>query len=132
MVQTLDQDVQSCPTILVVDDDPKHLIFMGDRLTAEGHKVITASGGEEALRLIDHRRPNLVLLDIIMPEMSVMEVLPAIKDDYPETPVAMVTGLWGVKECEMASELGAYDYITKPVNIEYLRMSVRAALALAG
>lgn len=128
--QTPDQDTNSRSTILVVDDDPKHLTFMGDRLTAEGHTVITASDGEEALRLIDHRRPNLVLLDIIMPEMSGMEVLPAIKKDHPGLPVAMVTSVWDEKEGKRAFELGAFDYIMKPVNMDYLKLAVLTGLVL--
>lgn len=125
-----DQDTNSGSTILVVDDDPKHLIFMGDWLAAEGYTVITASDGEEALRLIDHRRPNLVLLDIIMPEMSGMEVLPAIKKDHPELPVAMVTAVWDENEGKKVFELGAFDYITKPVNFDYLKLAVLSGLAL--
>jgi CheY-like chemotaxis protein len=125
-----DQDTNSPSTILVVDDDPTALLFMSDRLTAEGYSVIVASDGAEALKMIGQRRPNLVLLDIMMPGTSGLEVLPAIKKDHPGLPVAMVTSVWDEKEGKRAFELGAFDYITKPVNIDYLKLAVLSGLVL--
>lgn len=115
-------------TILIAEDDPPSLLFLSDWLKAEGYTVVTASRGEEVLRLVDERRPDLVLLDIMLPGMSGMELLPAIKKQHPRVPVVMVTALWDAPERARAFELGASDYVTKPLDIDYLKFVVLSAL----
>ncbi len=110
--------------ILVVDDDPKSLKLLADVLALEGYRVITARSGKHALETIELEKPGLVLLDIMMPEMDGMETLNRIKAFNQDIPVAMVTALWDEDEVKRAFEAGAYEYITKPVDIEYLKLAV--------
>lgn len=117
-------------TILVVDDDPVQLRFMAERLQAEGYRVIAAGHGEEGLRLVEQGLPDLVILDVIMPGMSGMEVLSIIKRDRRELPVVVVTGLWDENEGRRAMELGAFDYITKPVALDYLKLAILSAMVM--
>lgn len=110
--------------ILVVDDDPKHLKLLGLKLANEGYRVITFESGKEALKTIKLEKPGLVLLDIMMPDMNGLETLKRIKRLDPDIPVAMVTSVWDNDEAKKAFEAGAYDYITKPVDIEHLKLAV--------
>jgi len=110
--------------VLVVDDDPKSLKLLAVKLTQEGYRVITAQSGEDALVAIKLERPGLVLLDIMMPQMDGIETLKRIKSLKPDIPVAMVTAVWDNEEGKRAFEAGAYEYITKPIDMEYLKMAV--------
>lgn len=110
--------------VLVVDDDPKSLKLLAVKLTQEGYRVITASSGEDALVALKLERPGLVLLDIMMPQMDGIETLKRIKSLKPDIPVAMVTAVWDNEEGKRAFEAGAYEYITKPIDMEYLKMAV--------
>ena len=110
--------------ILVVDDDPKHLKLLGLKLANEGYRVITVESGKEALKTIKLEKPGLVLLDIMMPDMNGLETLKRIKRPDPDIPVAMVTSIWDNDEAKKAFEAGAYEYITKPVDMEYLKLAV--------
>jgi len=110
--------------VLVVDDDPKSLKLLAIKLTQEGYRVITAPSGRDALKAIKLEKPGLVLLDIMMPQMDGIETLKRIKAREPDIPVAMVTAVWDNEEGRRAFEAGAYEYITKPIDIGYLRMAV--------
>lgn len=110
--------------ILIVDDDANHLELMGLRLNEAGYRVITAQSGKQALDTIGIEKPGLVLLDILMPDMNGFEVLKKIKSVAPDLPVAMVTSVWDKNEAKRAFEAGAYEYITKPVDIEHLKLAV--------
>jgi signal transduction histidine kinase/CheY-like chemotaxis protein len=101
-------------TVLVIDDDPIALDLIGRTLQAEGFRVVTASDGEEALRLARSLRPSAITLDIIMPRMDGWAVLRALKND-PQTreiPVIMVTM---TDEKDVGAALGATDFLTKPI-----------------
>lgn len=114
--------------VLLVDDDPKSLKLLAVKLTQEGYRVITAQSGKEALEAIKLENPGLVLLDIMMPEMDGIEVLKRIKTFSPDIPVAMVTAVWDEQEAKKALKAGAYEYITKPIDTEYLKLAVLAKL----
>ncbi|MCK4417559.1 MAG: response regulator [Candidatus Latescibacteria bacterium] len=114
--------------VLVVDDDPKSLKLLAAVLTQEGYRVITAQSGKHALETIKLEKPGFVLLDIMMPEMDGMETLNRIKAFDQDIPVAMVTALWDEDEAKRAFKAGAYEYITKPVDMEYLKLAVMANL----
>jgi DNA-binding response OmpR family regulator len=114
--------------ILVVDDDPKNLELLAVKLSQEGYRVITAQSGKDALEAIKLEKPGLVLLDIMMPKMNGIETLKRIKALEPSIPVAMVTAVWDDDEARKAIEAGAYEYITKPVNMEYLELAVLVKL----
>jgi CheY-like chemotaxis protein len=114
--------------VLVVDDDPKSLRLMEAKLTQEGYRVVTAQNGKDALEMIKLEKPGLVLLDILMPEMDGIETLKRIKTIDQDIYVAMVTALWDEKEAKKTFEAGAYEYITKPIDMEYLKLAVLVKL----
>jgi signal transduction histidine kinase/DNA-binding response OmpR family regulator len=102
-------------TVLVIDDDPNALDLLGRTLQGAGARVVTASGGQEALRLAKTLRPAAITLDVLMPEMDGWEVLRELKRD-PETrdiPVIMVTM---TDDREKGYALGATEFLTKPID----------------
>ena len=107
--------------ILAVDDDPKHLELLGIRLAEAGYRLVVAQSGKEALKMIRIEKPGLVLLDILMPEMDGFETLKRIKDIDPDIPVAMVTAVWDNDEAKRCFKAGACEYVTKPINFNYLK-----------
>ena len=107
-------------TLLVVDDEPKVRTALQEFLEAHGFKVATVASGEEALTEVEQRRPPVVLLDIKMPGMDGLLTLKKIKAAHPDIVVLMMTGLEEEQTMVQAFALGAYDYITKPFNLEYL------------
>ncbi len=118
--------------ILVVDDTPRNVKLLADVLTAKGYAVITASSGREALAKIEAEPPDLVLLDIVMPEMSGYEVCRAIRAN-PATavlPIVMVTALDPGEERIKGIEAGADDFLTKPIHQPELLARVKSLLRI--
>ncbi len=114
--------------ILVVDDE--HLIrwSLEQNLKKQGYEVVTAGSGEDALRLVREEQPDLVLLDIQLPGISGIDVLEKIKDHDDDIIVIMVTANSGLENAVNAMRLGAYDYVSKPFNLDELSIVVRKAL----
>ncbi len=101
--------------LLIVEDDPLMSRMYEKIFTFEGFEVILAGNGEEGLELVKKERPNLILLDIMMPKMNGLQVLEKIKID-PDTksiPVVMLTNLAGQQDAENALTKGAVKYIVK-------------------
>ena len=114
--------------ILVVDDDPNMGRIIKHNLEKEGYTVLTVGSGEECLDFIKTESINLLLLDMRLPGITGIEVLQRIKHLRYEFPVIMITAYGTVETAVEAMKLGAYDFISKPFNIEELKVSVRNAL----
>ena len=108
------------PKILVVEDDEQILFNIKLILEMNEYEPITATNGEEALEVVKKERPHIVLLDIIMPKMDGIECLKRIKEIDKEVGVIMITAVKQEEVGKQALKLGAFDYITKPLSLQYL------------
>ncbi|MDP2939891.1 MAG: response regulator [Candidatus Omnitrophota bacterium] len=118
------------PKILIVDDEVDVCQDIGHFLKMKDYLVVTANSGKQALRLVVVERPDLILLDIRMPEMDGLECLRQIKTIDLDVPVIMVTCVTDVDIAKMALELGAKDYILKPFDFERLETAILMYLFL--
>jgi CheY-like chemotaxis protein len=116
--------------ILVVDDDELVLIAISELLTPSGFSVTTCSNGPEALERVVSDRFDLVILDVIMPEMDGFEVCQRIRqlDSYAETPVMMLTAKSGEEDRQRGLEVGANLYLPKPISPKRLIALVEEAI----
>ncbi len=112
------------PRVLVVDDEPDAVELLQEFLAAKGYEVFTAGDGEEALRQVKEQRPHLILLDIRMPKLNGLEVLRRVREFDREVGVIMVTAVNEEETGRQALKLGAFDYITKPLDLHYLERSL--------
>ena len=116
--------------ILIVDDEESICQTLGGILKDEGHEVVTAASGEEALRLVDEDPPNLVLLDIWLPGIDGIEVLKVIKAGHPQIQVIIMSGHGTIETAVKATRLGAFDFIEKPLSLEKVILVVNHALEM--
>lgn len=114
--------------ILVAEDDPSIIIGLVDLLSSEGFEVFSARDGKEALRLYDKEKPDLLLLDIMMPEKSGYDVCRQIRKKDTVTPILILTAKGQEVDKVVGLELGADDYIVKPFGIKELIARIKAAL----
>jgi DNA-binding NtrC family response regulator len=115
-------------SILVVDDDPDILEVLADRLEALDYRVVTASTGREGLARLEDTGPQLVLLDIALPDMSGLDVLTAMRAQDPTITVVMITAYGTVERAVQAMKQGAYDFVLKPFAPDHLSLIVQKAL----
>jgi two-component system nitrogen regulation response regulator NtrX len=115
-------------TILIVDDETSILQSLKGILSDEGFEAICAESGARALEKIEEVMPDLILLDIWMPELDGIETLEKIKELYPNLQVVMMSGHGTIETAVKATKMGAYDFIEKPLSIEKLLLSVNNAL----
>lgn len=115
-------------SILLVDDSKTELYFLSDVLTRHGFRVRTAENGEEAMRRLAEEKPDLILMDVVMPGQNGFQLTRAITRDprYADVPVIMCTSknqetdkVWGMRQ-------GARDYVVKPVSPDELIQKIRA------
>ena len=113
--------------ILVVDDEPPIVRLVRAKLQADGYAVVTAARGEEALRLAEEERPDLIVLDLMMPGMDGFETLRRVREGS-QVPVIMLTARAGDADKLKGLHGGADDYVTKPFNPDELAARVAAVL----
>jgi two-component system NtrC family response regulator len=114
--------------ILVVDDDENLRWVTQTQLEDAGYQTITVANGEAALAAIDKVRPSLVLTDLKMPGISGIELLERIRVQEPDIPVILMTAFGTIQSAVQAVKAGAYDYLTKPIDLEELLIVVGRAL----
>jgi two-component system KDP operon response regulator KdpE len=115
------------PLILAVDDEAGILRLIKLELSSQGFRVVVANDGEEALRLAEQQRPDIVVLDIVMPDMSGLEVMRRLRE-RTSVPVILLTAKDHDEDKVRGLEMGADDYLVKPFNPEELSARVRAVL----
>jgi DNA-binding response OmpR family regulator len=118
-------------TILIVDDKLNALRLLADYLNENGFRTVTATNGREALFVSRHEKPDLVLLDLMMPEMDGLEFMRHFRKER-QTPVIMLTARVDETDKVVGLELGADDYVTKPFGMAELLARIRAVLRRAG
>jgi DNA-binding response OmpR family regulator len=114
--------------ILIVDDEKPIREMLKKFLTKKGYEVYDADNGEDAVRIVKENMPYIVLLDIRMPKSDGIEVLRKIKEVNKDIGVIMITAVSETAIAEKCMELGAFDYITKPISLEYLEECLLAKL----
>ena len=107
--------------ILIVDDEENTRIGLTKLLAQEGFEVESAANGSEALDYLEREKVNLVISDINMPEMNGLVFLRELSRKFPSTSVIMITAYGGVESYLEAMNLGAYEYLHKPVKLDELR-----------
>ena len=113
--------------ILVVDDDPDIRRILHDRLESLGYRIVTAQNGQEALEKVAQEEPDLMFLDLQMPQMDGMQVLKRLKD-HSELPVIVITAFGTIEKAVEAMKEGAFDFITKPFTPDHLDLVIKKAL----
>lgn len=120
--------------ILIVDDEPDILEFLQYNLRKEGYLVATASDGVQAIKVATHEKPDLILLDIMMPEMDGVETCRLLrsKEEFDDTPIAFLTARDEDFSQIAALDVGGDDYITKPIKPRVLMSRINALLRRRG
>ncbi|OGR81148.1 MAG: hypothetical protein A2X32_08445 [Elusimicrobia bacterium GWC2_64_44] len=119
---------QALPLVLVADDDAMMRDILRRALDELGCRVLEAADGEEAARLALAHRPDIVILDMVMPRKGGLETLRELVPELPSAAFMVITGLGEEKSGREAMRLGAMDYITKPFNLALLKTAVEARL----
>ncbi len=120
------------PRILIVDDEPEMARGLEDNLRFEGYQTLAATNGRDALALALREGPDLILLDVMMPELSGWDVLRSLRQKGLDVPVIMLTARGEEVDRVLGLELGADDYVTKPFSLRELLARVRAVLRRPG
>ncbi len=119
------------PTILVVEDTKEIAALVKFRLRSSGYEVLVAEDGQAGLEIAQKTKPDMIILDIMMPVMNGMEALMCLKSDYAtrSIPVILLTAQSTEQDVVRGLELGADDYVTKPFSPQELVMRVKTVLA---
>lgn len=119
--------MSSAPLVLVADDEPRITKLVSIALSEEGFRVVTASGGADAIAKAEEMRPDIVLLDLVMPDMDGIEVMRELRERRP-VPVILLTARGSTADRAKGLDLGADDYVAKPFHPDELAARVRAVL----
>ncbi len=119
-------------SVLLVDDEEEFVSALSERLMLRGIEVEIALDGEEALARMKEKPPDVVILDVMMPGLSGLEVLKRIRGSHPQTQVILLTGQGSTKEGIEGMRLGAFDYLIKPVDIEEMLERMKEAVKTIG
>jgi two-component system KDP operon response regulator KdpE len=122
--------VSTQPLVLIADDEPRITKLVALALREDGFRVVTAEGGLDALSKAEQLRPDVVLLDIVMPDLDGIEVMRQLRDHRP-VPVILLTAKGSTADKAKGLDLGADDYLAKPFHPEELAARVRAVLRRA-
>ena len=122
------------PRILIVDDNATNVKILQARLGSEGYDVVSAADGEEGLAAARALKPDLILLDLMMPKVDGIEVCKRLRadPDFPFTPIIIVTAMADLKDVVAGLEAGGDEYLTKPVDHAALAARVRSMLRIKG
>jgi DNA-binding NtrC family response regulator len=115
-------------TLLVADDEKNIREGLAEALESDGYRALMAADGEEAMRSVDSGEVDLVITDLRMPKMSGTDLLDKIAARYPGLPVIVLTGHGTIEDAVAAMRSGAFDFLTKPVNLDHLSILVKRAL----
>ena len=116
--------------LLLVEDEPSVREAFALRLTAQGYIVQTAGSGEDALALLRSFEPDILVLDLVMPNLSGLDVLAQVKQTTPNLPVIVLTARGTVKDAVEAMRLGAFDFVAKSIGMDDLQHTLRRATDL--
>lgn len=114
--------------ILVVDDDPSNREAISLLLTSTGYQIQSAASGEEALDLLQKNSFDVILTDLFLPGISGIDILKKVKEDAPSSSVILITGKASAETAVEAMKSGAFDYLTKPLHFERLKVVIAKAL----
>ena len=114
--------------ILIVEDDPAHLLALEDNLTYAGYEVSTARSGRHAMQTLKEEEFDLIVLDIMLPYINGFEVCKRLRESGDETPIIMLTAKIQEQDRVQGLDLGADDYLTKPFSVAELLARIRAVL----
>lgn len=124
----LNSSPQEALRFLIVDDDELVVELLRHKLSVSGYTCMVAYNGKDALDLMNRQEFEIVLLDIRMPGESGLEILQVIKLHFPNTAVIMITAQRDIETAISAMQFGAYDYLTKPIDLTFLDLSIKRAL----
>jgi len=128
MAEQISTGTQTKARILLVDDDPIILDSLSGFLAVEGYEVVAVPTVPEAIRRLESSRFNLVITDVSMPDRDGFELLRVVRESFPEVVIILITGYGTVESAVEAIKQGAYDYLTKPIIDDDVRLSVERAL----
>ena len=117
------------PTILCIDDEESIQVLLKAALEEAGYRVLTAEHGKHGVRLLEHEAVDLIVVDIFMPEMDGLELIPLIRKTRPAIKMIAISGGSGLKDyLDTAKKLGAHDTLKKPISLQELLNAVSAQL----
>ncbi len=114
-------------SVLIVDDERSMRDFLKILLEKEGHEVTTASSGASALDALDKHTVDVIVSDIRMPGMTGIELLETVKEHSPEMPIILITAFASPDDAVLAMKNGAFDYISKPFNVDEIKSVIESA-----